>query len=205
MRYLTVEKLSFGYSEKSLISNVSFAADSGSLLRIAGQNGAGKSTLMLLLAGILEGHRGKIAWHTSDVSPLYAWLPAEGNGLLQNLSALENMKFWTSLYGISGIDYGVHLSEVGLTNIWVQSKLPVAKFSTGMKRRLALARLMAIRAPVWLLDEPLYGLDDQGCESFKIKLSQHCANGGAAIIITHDERLIEGMPAQTIFLNAELP
>jgi heme exporter protein A len=67
-----------------------------------------------------------------------------------------------------------------------------------MKRRLSLARLQLESTKLWILDEPLFGLDDAACTQFKTMLSRHTTSGGAAIIVTHDARLFDGLPYQSV-------
>jgi heme exporter protein A len=70
-----------------------------------------------------------------------------------------------------------------------------------MKRRLALARLELEQSRLWLLDEPLFGLDDAACQKFKSCLDRHIKSGGTAIVITHDERLLLQIPHMTVTLG----
>ena len=80
------------------------------------------------------------------------------------------------------------LSDWGFKGDFLVENLPVSKFSTGMKRRLALVRL-SLSSAAWLLDEPLYGLDIAGVNQFEALLDTHLKSGGMAVIISHDESI----------------
>jgi heme exporter protein A len=81
----------------------------------------------------------------------------------------------------------------------------VEKYSTGMKRRVALARLLLDQAPIWLLDEPCNGIDDHGRTVFTGILKQHLAQGGTAAVITHDSTILEGLAVTELSLDRKEP
>lgn len=201
---LKVSQLGFSFGARPLFRNVSFSVSPGELVRIAGPNGSGKSTLLSLVAGLIDGATGTIEF-TGDTDPRSwtAWIPADANALNPHLSAAANLQFWQDLRGQSSEphDLAEALQFWGLKGEYIQTELAVGVFSTGMKRRLALARLTLAKANLWLLDEPLFGLDDHACKKFRELLAAHLKSGGAAIVITHDERLVEGMPVHTVQLG----
>lgn len=201
---LTVRQLCFAFGSRLLFRDVSFAVSPGQLVRIAGPNGSGKSTLLSLVAGLMDGASGEIDYEGSDDPRAWtAWIPADANALNPHLSAATNLEFWQELRGavVGEQELATALEYWGLRGTYIQRQLPVGVFSTGMKRRLALARLTLSQAKLWLLDEPLFGLDDHACSKFRNCLKSHLAAGGAALVITHDERLVEGIPLLTISLG----
>ena len=173
-------------------------------MRIAGSNGAGKSTLLSVMTGLISGASGTINFDgDSDFRFWTSWIAPDGNGLTASLSAIQNLEFWLQLRDrrLSQDHLKISLSEWGLTGDWVQSALPVGKFSTGMKRRLAIVRLQLEGSRLWLLDEPLFGLDDAACQKFRICLDKHVKSGGSAVVITHDDRLLAQTPYKTVMLG----
>ena len=201
---LTVHQLGFAFGSRPLFRGVSFTVASGQLVRIAGPNGSGKSTLLSLVAGLMDGATGEIDYEgTDDPRSWTAWIPADANALNPHLSACSNLEFWQELRGVrvTEQDVATALEYWGLKGEYIQQQLPVGVFSTGMKRRLALARLTLSQAKLWLLDEPLFGLDDHACSKFRECLKKHLASGGAALVITHDERLVDGIKLSTILLG----
>ena len=113
---------------------------------------------------------------------LVGWLGHQ-DGIKSQLSVLENLAFYARLYGQSGADLHGILDEVGLTRA---RDLPGQYLSAGMRRRLALARLLVSRRPVWLLDEPLAALDVRGKAMVGDFVKAHCRDGGLVIAATHE-------------------
>jgi heme exporter protein A len=201
---LRVNHLTFSFKNRPLFDGLSFHVSAGQLVRIAGPNGAGKSTLMGLILGLLSGYTGHIEFAgDDDFRQWTSWIAPDANGLSTDLSAVENLRFWLSLRGRSASPESVAqtLESWGLKGTWIQESLPVGKFSTGMRRRLALARLELEDTRLWLLDEPLFGLDDKACQLFKLALERHARAGRSALIITHDERLLDGLAHQTVHVG----
>ena len=203
---LRVDNLTFAFKNRRLFQNISFEIGDGGLTRLAGSNGSGKSTLLALITGLISGAENAVHFKgDGDFREWTSWIAPDANGHVPTLSATENIIFWLELRGISPDIAKIResLSVWGLSGDWVQSSLPVARYSTGMKRRLALARLLMEETRLWLLDEPLFGLDDAACQQFRNALKNHLSNGGAAIVVTHDDRLLEGLNPQTIYLGAQ--
>lgn len=208
---LTVTNLSFRYSQRRLFDDLSFTIKAGELVHFAGPNGCGKSTLMSVIAGLLTATSGKVEFFAGEgaVAPsadrraFTEYLPAEANGLFLKLDATANLNFWKSLRGSSGDPQVVAaaLARWGLDHALLRTQFPVEKFSTGMKRRLALARIALSPAPLWLLDEPVYGLDDAAIGIFRDMLGQHLQRGGMAAIVSHDQKALTGLATKTIAMG----
>lgn len=190
-----IDNVSFGFPSRPILKQFSLQVAAGEVVHLVGPNGAGKTTLMSLLAGIFSPQQGAITYTPQKASAPAAdrrhfveYLPAEANGLLLKLDAMSNLRFWLGLRGSACSDQDIVavLKEWGLDHVLVRQGLAVEKFSTGMKRRLALARLALVKAECWLLDEPLYGLDEQAIGTFQNQLKQHLERQGLAIIVSHD-------------------
>jgi len=163
---LRVKNLTFAFKNRPLFQNISFDVKAGQLTRLAGSNGSGKSTLLGLITGLISGAEDSVSYTgDNDFREWTSWIAPDANGLIPTMSATANLSFWLELRGLSSDVAKLRetLTAWGLSGDWVQSSLPVARFSTGMKRRLALARLLLEDTKLWLLDEPLFGLDDAAC------------------------------------------
>lgn len=190
---LKIHNLEFRYQFRRILQGVSFAAEAGELVHIVGPNGAGKTTLMTILAGLRREHAGSIEYHhqgsvAADRREFVEYLPAEANALYGKMDAMTNLRFWQGLRGIKSSDQAL-IEELELWDLdhpLVRQNFPVERFSTGMKRRLALARVKLSETPCWLLDEPLYGLDTRGIQTFQAMLAAHLQKGGQAWLVSHD-------------------
>jgi heme exporter protein A len=203
---LKVEDLEFGFHHRLLFKDVSFTVNAGELLHIVGPNGAGKSTLMSIIAGLIGAPKGSISFSGSDDRRLYLeYLPAEANGLYLKMSAMQNLTFWSALRGRQLPDESIHaaLAIWDLNKPLLRDNFPLEKFSTGMKRRLALARLSLSPAPCWLLDEPFYGLDQNAAATFKEQLRKHLQSGGMGLIISHEPSILDGLVTAELDLTAK--
>jgi heme exporter protein A len=98
------------------------------------------------------------------------------------LSVLENLAFWRDFLGGAAFDAAESLAAVGLDHA---GHLPAAYLSAGQRRRLSIARLLAARRPIWLLDEATNALDSAGQDLFAALMRDHLARGGLIVAATH--------------------
>ena len=206
---LLVKNLSFRWPFRVIFSNINFEANPGDLFYISGENGCGKTTFLRVLAGELPPSAGTIDYF--EDSNRYLWkqkrvqeseyLAADYNSLYLDLSALDNLQFWLSFRGNQTKRASSSLSEWGLATPVLQSWLPVKKLSTGLKRRVALARTFTANTPVIFLDEPANGLDQKGTTKLVSALSKALQTGKIVFITSHDDRILSTLEAKTIYLD----
>lgn len=206
---LHIRELSFGFRHRQLFTHLTLSVERGELVHLVGPNGAGKSTCMAVVAGLLGASHGRVDYCPDGGEPaldrrLYLeYLPAEANGLYVKMSARENLRFWAALRGMTLADQDLlaALAVWGLNHPLLIDNFSVEKYSTGMKRRLALARLTLSPASCWLLDEPVYGLDVAAIEIFRRELRAHLDSGGMALVISHDLSALSGIVTRSIRLD----
>lgn len=193
---LGAQDLSCGHGDAVLARGLSFAVTPGTGLLLRGPNGSGKSTLLLTLAGLLPPLSGKVSLEGHD--------PEDGparhhcghrNAVRARLTTLQTLAFWQAINGATGLAPAAALERVGLSAIaW----LDAGYLSAGQQRRLALARLLVSRRPVWLLDEPTAALDSEGQALLSRLLEEHLGDGGIAVIATHDAIALDGLETLTL-------
>ncbi|HXM00654.1 MAG TPA: heme ABC exporter ATP-binding protein CcmA, partial [Rhizomicrobium sp.] len=160
-------------------------ANAGSVVAIEGPNGAGKTSLLRTLAGFLAPASGTIRFgaieDAEERGKFVGWLGHE-DGAKPQLTPTETLRFFAALGGAND-NAGEMLEAVGLSRV---RDLPCRYLSAGQKKRLALARLKIGARSLWLLDEPLAGLDAQGKSLLRAMIAEHCAGGGIVIAATHE-------------------
>lgn len=180
--------------ERTVFADLGFSLEAGGALVLVGRNGSGKSSLLRLLAGLLRPFSGTIAWNGEDVRED----PEAHNGRLHYvghqdtvkpvLTVAENLGFWAGLgIGRKAIDEA--LAAFGIARL---AEVPGKFLSAGQKRRVNLARIVAVPAPLWLLDEPTTALDAGSIAALEGAIAGHRAGGGMAVVSTHADLRIDG-------------
>jgi heme exporter protein A len=170
---------------REVFSGLDFAASSGEALAVTGPNGSGKTSLLRLIAGLLTMAGGSIGLEGGERElslPEQAHYLGHRDALKPALSVSENLSFWRDFLGGKLFDTKESLAAVGLDHA---AQLPAAYLSAGQRRRLSIARLLAVRRPIWLLDEPANALDAAGQSLFVGLMGEHLARGGLIVAATH--------------------
>ena len=170
---------------REIFSGLDFEASSGEALAVTGPNGAGKTSLLRLIAGLLTMAGGSVDLEGGEAEltlPEQAHYLGHRDALKPALSVLENLAFWRDFLGGAAFDAAEGLAAVGLDHT---SHLPAAYLSAGQRRRLSIARLLAVRRPIWLLDEATNALDSAGQDLFAALMRDHLARGGLIVAATH--------------------
>lgn len=186
---LSVENLTCERSDAPLFSNLSFSLEKSQSLRILGPNGSGKTTLIRTIAGIHKPALGQIRWSTgpgnrdnSANKPNIAYI-GHTTGIRGELTALENLEFYARMTGnLSGMSPTECLEKLNVAHC---SKLPCMRLSAGQRQRVALSRLALNQHDLWLLDEPVTSLDDQGIDLLLDLARCHLEAGGMTIYCSH--------------------
>ena len=179
------------FARRWVLRGASLQVRPGEIVALLGRNGSGKTTLLRVVATTLRPTRGSgtvyghdLVKDADDVRECVGVL-GHHSGLYDDLTATENLQFATRMCGMhvakEQIQHALH--EVLLGD---EAKARVRGFSAGMRRRLALARLFLRPPKLLLLDEPYASFDQHGIDCVNGFVRQTAAQGGAAIIVTHD-------------------
>jgi heme exporter protein A len=187
---LTVNALCCVRGDRTLFRGLEFSLSAGDLLHLKGKNGSGKTTLLRALANLLLPAEGQILWEGEPVRRLredytrHLLFLGHLNGIKGDLTAVENLRFAASLdgYRLKEDRAWQILADIGLRG---HEDLPTKHLSQGQKRRVALARLFANDAQLWILDEPFTALDVAAVEQLQQLIRQHVDDGGIAVVTTH--------------------
>jgi heme exporter protein A len=182
---LTASDLACVRGGRTVFRALSFALGAGEALLVTGPNAAGKSSLLRLVAGLLRPQQGRIEFEGADseltIGEQSHYLGHQ-DALKPSLSVGENLGFWAAFLGGEGAKGAAALAAVGLDGL---AHLPATYLSAGQRRRLSLARLVAVERPIWLLDEPTSALDAAGQTMLAGLMQTHLGRGGLILAATH--------------------
>jgi heme exporter protein A len=179
---LTASNLACIRSGREVFAGLNFSLSSGEALMVTGRNGAGKSSLLRMIAGLLCVSEGRIALSDTEASlPEQTHYLGHQDAIKNSLSVGENLQFWADYLGRrEAIEPALQAVE-----LMPLAGLPAAYLSAGQRRRLSIARLVAVKRPLWLLDEPTSALDAPSQKRLAELMREHLAGGGMIVAAAH--------------------
>jgi len=200
MAAIEVENLARRYGRRWALGGVSFRAEQGTVLMVAGRNGSGKTTLLRVLSTAIRPDAGKVrvagfdvVEEREDVRKQTALL-SHASYLYDSLSARENLR----VLGLQG-NIDAHLDRVGLL---ARANDTVSTFSAGMRKRLSFARMLLQKASVVMLDEPYGQLDPEGFVLVDEVVRELRSSGVTVVIATHQVEHVTNLADQIVTLEA---
>jgi heme exporter protein A len=181
---LSAQALSCQRGGRSIFEGLGFSVAGGEALLVTGRNGAGKSSLLRMIAGLLRIAGGTLSLAGGEPERSIgeqAHYLGHSDALKSALTVEENLAFWTAWLGGAG-EPREALAAVALETL---AELPAAYLSAGQKRRLSIARLVAVKRPLWLLDEPTSALDTASQAVLLDLMRAHLTGGGIIMAATH--------------------
>ena len=195
---LNVSHLSFARGNKLVLKDINLSLHNSEVLVIKGSNGIGKSTFLSCIAGFLEPLEGTVEYFSKSIDPTISAknfiFVGEENFAYEDLSILDNIYYWLSLNCVSPNQKSIHRSmEYLFGRIDVNKKFH--QLSYGQKRKMRMLLLLLINKPVWILDDPFNGLDDETISKLikiiSMKRDQHGMIIMASHIIPHIKNMKE--------------
>jgi heme exporter protein A len=194
---LSVEKVHVWRGDRHVLKGVSLELRPGELLHVSGPNGAGKTTLLRVVCGLLRPEQGVVTWLGHSIAKVRAQYQAalayaaHDPALKSDLTALENLRFSVALRRrVTAVELRESLERTGAATC---AELPARILSAGQRRRIAMARVLAVGARLWLLDEPFSNLDAEGSDLTLQLLADHVRRGGSALVVAHHELKLAGV------------
>ena len=173
---ISVDNVAVIRGNRLVLRGLTVAARSGDIIWVRGANGCGKSTLLRLIAGLLHATAGSIKTEGRIA------LADENLALDANLTVAKALMFWADMDGASGDARSAALADMDLQAL---AQVPVRFLSTGQRKRASIARVLASKADIWLLDEPYNGLDSASCARLDQAITAHTATGGIVLVAAH--------------------
>ncbi|HBF1022729.1 TPA: ABC transporter ATP-binding protein [Clostridioides difficile] len=186
---IKVDDLSFSYTDRDFLQNINFEVGKGEILGFLGPSGAGKSTLQKILIGMITNYGGSVIVNGVESkrhsNKFYENIGVdfEFPSLYEKLTAIENLKYFGSLYSKKLLSIDELLKSVGLEN---EANKRVSEYSKGMKSRLNFIKALLHNPDILFLDEPTSGLDPSNSKVMKDIILSEKSKGKTIILTTHN-------------------
>jgi len=202
----TVEAVGKRFGYRSALDAVSFVVPEGAFALLLGSNGAGKTTLLKLLSTLMRPSSGRLLFRGQALPGASAQarqdlgMISHDSRLYLDLTARENLRVFGRLYAVAGLPARIAsaLAEVHLDDV---ADVPVRAFSSGMLKRLSIARLLLYKPRVLLLDEPYSGLDQASIGLLDDFLAGFQRAGGTTVMVTHQFTAGVGLATRALVLH----
>lgn len=194
----------YGKSKVRAVDDLSLHIEKGSTLGFIGPNGAGKTTTIRLLTGILQPTSGRVLVGGIDMAKdpigakqLIGFVP-DAHEMYDRLTGMEYLNFMADVYGVSKADRKAHIEKyLDIFGLEDASAEQIRSYSRGMRQKLTIIGALIHNPPVWVLDEPMVGLDPRAAHILKEEMRQHCEKGNTVFFSTHvldvAEKLCDGI------------
>ena len=205
---LSLEHITKRFGYRYVLNDISFSIETGEFVTLIGNNGAGKSTLLRIISTLSKPTHGRITFNgTNQKESLREWRQKIGiisheNRLYGDLSSVDNLRVFGTLYSVEDLESNTYqvLQKTDLLHV---ARLPVGNFSSGMKKRLMIARLMLCKPEILILDEPFTGLDQHSNQWFQNYLTVFHQQGGTVIMVTHQLELGLKLATRVLVLHKQ--
>ena len=182
----------YAKNKKKAVDGLTLHVDGGELFGFIGPNGAGKTTTIKLMTGVLRPDEGSITMAGHPMSTerieaqrLIGFVP-DGNDLYDRLSGMEYLNFMADVYQVDAARRKAHIEKyLSLFELEDAINSQVRTYSKGMKQKLVVIGALIHNPPVWILDEPLGGLDPRAAHLLKEEMIRHCKEGNTVFFSTH--------------------
>ncbi|WP_165627011.1 ABC transporter ATP-binding protein [Streptococcus equi] len=180
------------YGDKEALSDVSLTIKDGEIFGLIGHNGAGKTTTISILTSIIEASYGEVlvngqllSEHRNTIKRQIGYVP-DSPDIFLNLTAYEYWQFLAKIYGVSEADTKARIEELTqLFELTQEMHNTIDNFSHGMRQKVIVIGALISNPSIWILDEPLTGLDPQASFDLKEMMKEQAASGNTVLFSTH--------------------
>lgn len=198
------------YSKSNVraVDDLTLQVEKGSTIGFIGPNGAGKTTTIRLLTGILQPTSGTVTVGGVDMSKdpiaakrLIGFVP-DAHEMYDRLTGMEYLNFMADVYNVSRSDRKAHIEKyLNLFELEDASREQIRSYSRGMRQKLTIIGALIHNPPVWVLDEPMVGLDPRAAHLLKEEMRLHCEKGNTVFFSTHVLDVAEKLCSEIAIIN----
>lgn len=189
---ITFDHVSKQYGETFALSDLNLTIENGEIFGLIGHNGAGKTTTISMLTSIIEATYGdiyvdhlKLSEHRDTIKKKIAYVP-DSPDIFLNLTADEYWHFLAKIYQVPDELIESRIEELAtLFDIYDRRFETIASYSHGMRQKAILIGALIPSPDIWILDEPLTGLDPQASFDLKEMMKKHAEQGNTVLFSTH--------------------
>lgn len=200
MELLEIKNLYKSYGEKQVLKNINLTVPRGKIIGLLGKNGTGKTTLIKLINGLLTPSKGEIIFEGEKIGPKsklqIAYLP-ERTYLDKSMSIKETLNFFKEFY----TNFDITKAKDLLKKLDLDENQKIIKMSKGMQEKVQLVLVMSRKADLYILDEPLGGVDPATRDYILDTILTNFNEGASIIISTHLISDIERILDEVIFID----
>ena len=200
---LRLEDVAKFYGERPILKGVSLELDAGQTLLLTGANGAGKTTLLKIMAGLVQPDSGRVILELAAGEQV-GYLGHQ-TCIYPDLSGLENLSFWARMHGLRAEPSDLlaeHLAELlERLDLIAFAGEKAGTYSRGMAQRLNLARVLLLKPPLLLLDEPATGLDGRSRQALEREIAEAGKAGAGIVWISHQPETDAGKADTVVLLE----
>lgn len=186
--------------KKKAVDNLSLKINQGEIFGFVGPNGAGKTTTINMITGILEPSNGEITINGQNISQnsveakkCFSYVPDHPE-IFSSIKGIDYLNFIADMYEISVIDRKRQIERYTKAfEIYTALTQPVNSYSHGMKQKLLISGALLPTPKLFILDEPLGGLDPHSAKMLKDMMKEHCKNGGTVFFSSHVLEVVENL------------
>ena len=187
---LEVKSIYLYRNKKQILSNFNLILKKKDMVLLIGENGVGKSSLLDTIVGLIKPQSGHISIQGQSLKEIgtqkkkfFTYLPHE-NCLKDSFSIEENIRIWLNLNSIKPDDKKIY-RKLKIFNLFDIKDRLIKSLSHGQKKKVSLSKLLFSKTKLWILDEPLNGLDEKSIQIFKSICSKHIKNDGSILFSSH--------------------
>ncbi len=198
----------YGKSSVRAVDDLTLHIGKGSVFGFIGPNGAGKTTTIRLLTGILQPTAGTVTIGGVDMAkdPIAAkrmigFVP-DASEMYDRLTGMEYLNFMADVYSVSKADRKAHIEKyLALFDLEEAARDQIRSYSRGMRQKLTIIGALIHQPPVWVLDEPMVGLDPRAAHILKEEMRRHCDAGNTVFFSTHVLDVAEKLCEEIAIIN----